>query len=93
MRVIGRATLSEERFIQEPLFRMTDKTPTDGADIIGTEMTDSQNEAFAAAIRIGDLAMVRHLLAERPALASSPLGGTMGARTALLRCSLWGWAS
>jgi uncharacterized protein len=46
-------------------------------------------EALVAAIHSGDVAQLRHLLAENPALASAELGGRHGTRTPLYVASDW----
>src|SRR5215472_1160571 len=52
-------------------------------------MSDSQLSTFVAAIRTGDVATVRRVLVEQLAFASSPLGGPLGARTALHVATDW----
>jgi uncharacterized protein len=60
------------------------------ADGTGT-MTDRSDAAvtLAVAIRAGDLAALRRVLAEQPGLASAPLGGRFKTRTALHVATDW----
>ncbi|HEY0582429.1 MAG TPA: ankyrin repeat domain-containing protein, partial [Chloroflexota bacterium] len=51
--------------------------------------TSSEASALVTAIRTGDVAALQKVLAENPGVASSPLGGNLGARTPLHVVTDW----